>query len=602
MLSALKQPIAWLFATLTQPSRRNRLLWLGASLAIATYYGWLVLQQAFAGAYVVQDDARQHVFWMQRFTDPELFPNDLIADYFQGVAPFGYTGLYRLAAALGIPPHIFSKILPPILGVLTAWVTYEISWALLPVPLASFIASVSFSQSLAYSDELSSATPRAFLYPLLLAFLYFLIRQKPWLYVGSVILLALFYPQVALICLGILAIRLIEWQNRRLWLTKDWAKYGQFAIAFGAVAAIVLLSQTQPDFGPVISRAEAMSMPEFQIGGRNVFFTEGLNFWLHDRAGLFHRRGFTPATIIAGALLPILLWMPVHSRWRSQLNPRVWVLFQLLIASLGLFFLAHLLLFQLHLPSRYASHSIRAILALACGISWVIILDDLSTVATAVWRRQTQQSVSRNLHNSGFLKQSIFVGLSGILLAVVLVYPVFFLDTFPKVGYYDFSENGKLYEYFAAQPKDSMIASVSVQTGNIPTFSGRSVLVSPEHAIAYHTGFYEPFRQRTEALINAQYATDPAQVSKFISTYSVDFWLIDNWAFQPEYIQSHKWLLQYQPMADNAAQILNSGSQPILQQALPLCTLASTEAWTILEASCVDTFAQKMSDRPPKAS
>ena len=52
----------------------------------------------------MQDDARQHVFWMQRFIDSELFPHDLIADYFQSVAPTGYTTLYRIAAALGSIP------------------------------------------------------------------------------------------------------------------------------------------------------------------------------------------------------------------------------------------------------------------------------------------------------------------------------------------------------------------------------------------------------------------------------------------------------------------------------------------------------------------
>ncbi|NEQ43781.1 MAG: hypothetical protein F6K00_09580 [Leptolyngbya sp. SIOISBB] len=463
---------------MTQSSPRYRWFWLGFSLLFSAYYGWLTLQQAFGGTYVVQDDARQHVFWMQRFIDADLFPNDLIADYFQSVAPLGYSGLYHLAAILGMPPLLFSKILPPILGLLTAWLVYEISWTLLPVPLASFIASVSFSQSVWYSSEHGSATPRAFLYPLMLAFIYFLMRQKPWFYLSSLILLALFYPQIALVCLGTLAIRLLDWQNRRLSFTQNRAIYIQFSIGFCAVAGILLYAQGQADFGPVVSRAEAMIMREFQPGGRNAFFFDGLYFWLHDRGGLLHRRGFTPATLIAGAALPLLLWMPIKSRWRSQINPQIWVLLQLFLASLGLFFLAHLLLFELHLPSRYSSHSIRTILGVACGVSWVIILDDISHVISSIRQRQRRQSTAQLIHQASLLKQTVFIGLSGLLIIFMVIYPTTFFERFPRVGYYDFSDNAKLYEYFAAQPKDTMVASLSDQAGNIPMFSGRSVLVS----------------------------------------------------------------------------------------------------------------------------
>jgi len=77
-------------------------VWLTLSLLIATLYGTLALQPAFSSEYVVQDDARQHVFWMRRFLDPELFPNDIIANYFQSVAPLGYRALYYFMAKLGL--------------------------------------------------------------------------------------------------------------------------------------------------------------------------------------------------------------------------------------------------------------------------------------------------------------------------------------------------------------------------------------------------------------------------------------------------------------------------------------------------------------------
>ena len=68
--------------------------------------------------YVCQDDAREYVFWMQRFIDPELLPDDLIADYFQSITPSGYAALYQLMASFGITPLLLSKILPIFLGLI----------------------------------------------------------------------------------------------------------------------------------------------------------------------------------------------------------------------------------------------------------------------------------------------------------------------------------------------------------------------------------------------------------------------------------------------------------------------------------------------------
>src|SRR6266481_8646099 len=70
-------------------------LWFVASLIYALACAGLGLRQAFAAEYVVQDDARQHVTWLLRLTDPGLFPRDLIADYFLSLLPAGYRALYR---------------------------------------------------------------------------------------------------------------------------------------------------------------------------------------------------------------------------------------------------------------------------------------------------------------------------------------------------------------------------------------------------------------------------------------------------------------------------------------------------------------------------
>ncbi|MDZ7344870.1 MAG: hypothetical protein ONA90_10205 [candidate division KSB1 bacterium] len=50
-------------------------------------------------------------------------------------------------------------------------------------------------------------------------------------------------------------------------------------------------------------------------------------------------------------------------------------LLQITVASLAMFFIAHLLLFRLHLPSRYTEHSLRIVTAIAAGITITLVID-----------------------------------------------------------------------------------------------------------------------------------------------------------------------------------------------------------------------------------
>ena len=151
-------------------SSPNLTFWLSLSLTFSVIYSLLALREAFGSAYVVQDDARQHVFWMLRFIDPELFPHNLIADYFQSVAPAGYSIIYQIAAAVGFNPFGFNKLLPLVLGLLTTAYCFGVCLQMLPIPSAGFIATLLLNQNLWNDDELVSGTPRAFVYGLLMSF------------------------------------------------------------------------------------------------------------------------------------------------------------------------------------------------------------------------------------------------------------------------------------------------------------------------------------------------------------------------------------------------------------------------------------------------
>ena len=136
MLPQLQQ---W-FNPIEHLSIRNQqlMIWLMLSLCVPLYFGALTLGYQFNHADIVQDDARQHVVYLQRLLDPHSFPNDLIADYFTAIAPIGYKTLYWSAAQAGIPPLTFAQFLPIILSLIATGYLFFICLYIFPVRSSLF--------------------------------------------------------------------------------------------------------------------------------------------------------------------------------------------------------------------------------------------------------------------------------------------------------------------------------------------------------------------------------------------------------------------------------------------------------------------------------
>ena len=286
-----------LFPVNIKISKNQLIFWFSLSMTFSAMYALLGLQQAFASEYVVQDDARQHVFWMLRFADPNLFPNDLIADYFQSVAPAGYSNLYRTISFFGIDPLVFNKILPLILGLFTTAYCFGLSLQIIPLPFTGFLSTLLLNQNIWIKDDLISATPRAFTYPFLLAFLYYLSRKSLLPCLATIILLGLFYPQSVFICAGILILRLWDWnsnsnsnnKNNKIRLSQQ--KHDYIFCTIGLAAAFFVMlpyALKSSEFAPVITVAQAKQLPEFLAGGRSSFFSNSISkYFLAGRSGIF---------------------------------------------------------------------------------------------------------------------------------------------------------------------------------------------------------------------------------------------------------------------------------------------------------------------------
>ncbi|MEG3903068.1 hypothetical protein QUB19_12850 [Microcoleus sp. B4-C5] len=564
----------FLTATVDRTSRSHTIFWLTLSLTFAAIYAILGLKQAFSGEYIVQDDARQHVFWMMRFVDPELFPNDFIANYFQSVAPAGYSTLYKLAATVGIHPLLFHKILPLFLGLISTYYCFGLCLEILPVPMTGFIASLLLNQHMWMTDDLASTTPRAFIYPIFLAFLYYLSRSSLLPCLGAIALIGLFYPPYALVAAGILVLRLLCWKKGGLRLSGDRTNYLFCTTGLGVIFLVMLpYALDNSEFGPTYTAAEAKQMAEFAPNGRNAFFRPNpKDYWLTGRgSGMFPKSLFTPVTHCVGLLFPLLLFLRSAFPLANQIQSKIWLLLQLFLASSAMFFAAHATIFKLYQPGRYTAYSLRFIVVLITAIALTLIIDGVGH-----WASKT----ATIFH----LKNLVALITTATIAIAVVLYPAL-VKKFPTVGYVE-GKMPALYKFFEQQPKDILIASIATDTDHLPTFSQRSVLVAKEYAVPYQKGYYSRYLQRLNDLIRAQYTPDRAVLQNFINQYGVDFWMIDRNALSLQYIKDDGWLNQFDSIPE-ASLSLEQGKIPALASAMTSCAVFQNEILVVLDASCI---------------
>ncbi len=555
-------------------SKSQIIFWFSLSLAFAIIYSLLELQQAFGSPYVVQDDARVYVSWMQRFLEPDLLKDDLITDYFQSVTPSGYAALYRLIASVGIEPLLFSKFLPVFLKLLTTGYCFALCIQIFPFPAAGFITTLLLNQNLSMRDDLVSATPRAFIYLFFIAFLYYLLRRSLLLCLSAIALLGLFYPPFLFILAGILVLRLCRWERLRLRLSKNRLDYVFGATGLGLSLLLMLpYALNSSEFGPIVTGIEARALPAFSETGRIPFFDDNpLLFWiLGQHSGLLPNVLEHPLSLI-GLLLPVLLRYPYRFPLAKQVTSSVTVLPQIILVSVGMFLAAHVLLYKLFAPARYTRYTLKIVLILATGIALIVILD-------AVFRWVKQQA------QRGERRQLLALGLTALLGTVLVVYP-HLLKNFPNSNYI-VGKAPALYEFFGEQPKDIVIASLSLEADNLPTFSKRAILVGWEYAVPYHVGYDRQIRQRATDLIRAQYTQNLAEVQNFFQEYGVDFFLLERAAFTPEYITTNPWFRQWQSIAQDILAMLEQGNIPALVSTLERCSVFENEDLVVLQAECI---------------
>ncbi len=546
--------------------------WLAGAVGFSLLFAWRTMAPGFRAGEWIQDDARQHVFWMLRFRDPELFPNDLMADYFRSIAPPGYAALYW-ALSWVVDPLQASKLIPFVLAALCGLFVFLLVARLYPWTPAAFLATVLASWYVWQYDDLGSASPRAFVLPCVTAVLWALAARRWSLAVLFTVLGALLYPIAAALSLALMAIQLVQLKGWRPWLVRDRAALLHLGLAVALVALVMLPEHLgQSPYGPTVTWEQARRMPEFGPDGRTFFFLKDpLRFWLEGyRSGLnlrVHDSVFKKIPILLEYAALALVLVPIVAARRRlpaarELGPATAVVARLLVVSFGLFFLAHALLFQLYLPTRYVQWTLPLALAIAAGLALAVIVQE---TARRAWSARSAP---------------LAAALTVLLAVAVAVYPADYDGLMVR------DHHPSLTRYLRALPKDVLIAAPAVEADSIPAFAGRSVVAAREHANPYHLGYYRELRQRLDDLIEAYYAPSREQVLTFADRYGVDYFVVKRAAFNRESYED-AWTDQFEPFHSRIDDKLKRPGEFALQQAARRCAILSDGEVSLISTSCL---------------
>ncbi|AZI36122.1 hypothetical protein NT2_04_02070 [Caenibius tardaugens NBRC 16725] len=519
----------------------------------------------------IDDDARQFLTWSARIASPAALKGDLLADYWQSVTPLPFQWLLRGFALVGIGPVMAVKLLPLILLPFTALMAWKLAMALTRHPMVAFLAAGLVLLTVMRADNLMTGTPRVFSAPLVLLFLYGLVRGRALLMLAGVAVLGAVYPAPAVSAFGMLGLsklrappRLFDWSWRTL------ALLGACVVALAAVA--LPFAGQAGAFGPAISLADAMTMPSMIMpdGRSTIVDATGQIGWLCSQ-----RIGFAPlilpcagpadprtwllyALVLGPAVaMGVLWWRGPRVRSATRWNPTP--LYALALGSaLVCYVIAAMVAFELHVPSRYSQRLLEVTVPLALGH----VVGMACLLATGKRSRRIATAAM------AVLTIALFVGFA----AIKVVKPA--RPTDPAAV-----------AFVRHLPANVVIAGLSDDLESWPALTGRAVIATPEHAIPYQKGYFTQVEARLGDTVTALASAQPAVLAAFVKRRGVTHIVVER-----RFLESGVMAPDYGavvPDAVKAAEAARAREPSLVQRHARACAVYAGPALVIADPVCL---------------
>jgi len=473
---------------------------------------------ALTNPYVINDDVRQQAYWMQQWSDPELFQDDLLSRYARTYVPWGVQAVYYLASPF-INPVQFSKVVAGILYVVTAAFLFGLALQFRSEMAALLVVCAFFFFS-AFIRKITGGLAQSFAFPLLTAYLLFLARENLWACAVIILLESVLNPYIFVLCLTTHAIFLAK--NYSSAFLAPFRGRAPTHTGVGTIRSLVLVNipiamgialmalkyvYLKPsEFGDIVTWATMANKIEYTDAGRYGILPgpsliyEIVRPWMSvSPAG-----EESPALGWITGLFALALVGFAFTRPNKNIAFSGFRVFGYLIpASFILYVLAYMLMMRLFLPSRYLEYSLNIFYCMVTGVSISVVLEYL-----------------------GLRRRSV------LALAAILV--MLGAARTWHVGIYDYSQHAALYRFLESVPKTSLIAGHPELMDNIPTFARRKAFVTYELSHTWSDKYWEAIKARTFDLFRAYYADDPEEIRSLGRRYGIDYLIVRDADFPPQ--------------------------------------------------------------------
>ena len=472
----------------------------------------------FSNHYLINDDVRQQLFWMERWQDPELFQNDLLANYSEAYVPVGVRTIYRFAS-LWFDPLLFSKILTAILFVVTAALWFV--WGrLFGDNLTALIVVLVYFLFTGFQAQMAGGLSRGFVFPLLIAYLYFISRGD--IFKGGVVVLvqSFFNPYVFLLCLltQVLFVSLEIAPRvfpKTFATTEPISDLGKFIrrllvlnipVIIGVVFTVFNILWYQSNLGHLISSSEMVGKSEYTEFGRYQlyptpsFFYELIRPWEFNLS--FPYWGPIAGWIMALAAIGIFVYAGLNYqpvvKWKGLRG-----LILIIPVSLLLYVVARLFLVKLFVPRRYLFYTLNIIYCIGFAVAIRIILEKIELSRTKMC----------------------------LILLALLVFASF---KGRHIELFDYSHGQSLYKFLQTTPKNTLIAGWPELMDNVMTFGNRRAFVTYELSHTWVEPYWSEVKKRTFDLFKVYYSSSPDEIKAFCKSRGIEYFIVREEDFSPQ--------------------------------------------------------------------
>lgn len=488
---------------------------------------------------VVQDDFRQSMFWVWRFWDPSLFPDDFIANVYSGSfdrLPLLWM-IYAIAPFLTKSLIFYTKFAAIILAALTSVFGFLFFDKLSSNKILSLAFTAAFATMLWCTDHLSVVHARSFVWIFIFAVSYFKLSGKDQ-FASITTLSSLFISPIAfLICFAIEGFDLLLNYRKELFDLQS-SKLRWLLIN---ATMVILIHKVIPWNNPnlpfadseIYTVAELKLLPEFLPGGRHPIFGSSLwdgSWWNNEHWGL--GIGFLPISNIIFWALGLIFMVLFLYRARYKVTELLTSIPAcLLYASLALYIAAQVLFPLLYMPSRFLGIPLLIIALVIIFLTAEVLLQDL--VNTFAGKALTESA------KASFLSILIIVATIGF----------WFYFTRPQRQYTRYvTMNDQTAKIYKKLPQDALIAAHPLlpDINMASVIAKRSVFMSYEHTTSsFNKQVLAEVRRRNIESFKMLYAQSADELKELMDENKVTHIVAHIGFYSPQYLSNPKYIEPY---------------------------------------------------------